>query len=465
MKNGKFQMDMCRGPLLRQIVVYTIPVMFSTLLQVMFNMADLIVVGRYGSGAALAGVGAANVAVVGLVSLINGVSTGVTILTARYFGAKNRKMLTRTVHTSIAFAVFGGIGMGLLGVAISKPLLILMNTPADVLPGACSYLRICIGGVVFTLLYSFGSGIMRGVGDSTRPLFFIFTAGIINVFLNLIFVRWCGLYESGVALATVIANVVSAFMVLRVLAGSRDSCRIKWKHLTINMPVLKEMLRIGVPAGIQTSLFCAANMIIQSALNEFGTAAVAGGMASVSLSALLTAFCSPMCQTVTAFISQNIGGKRYDRMYRSMIYCSLIGPLVAIVLIMIFLHFGESLISLYNGDPEVVSFGVRRMRVNLTYHFVAVLMDILGCCILGIGYSVTSTTISLIGACFFRIFWIFCIYYPYFNGNYEMLLACFPVSWVLTMIINAIVLCYLCRRKFPPFAVVMGGRKWWQDVR
>lgn len=448
MRIGKHQMDMTQGPLLRQMVAYSVPLVFSTILQFSFNIADMMIVGRFGSYEALAGVGASHYIVIFMLSLFSGASVGSTVVVGRFFGARNRKMVSRAVHTAAAFGGLSGLGAAVFGLCFSKLLLRLLGTPEEIIDGAATYLRIYMAGSIFIIMYNVGSSILRASGDSKRPLLFITVAGVINVILNLFFVVVCEWYEGGVAMATILSKAVAAAMVLRILVKSRDACRLKFRNLHIDFKCLKDILWIGLPTGFQSGFFHLSNMVVQSAINSFGTFAVAGSIAASNVGVFMHAVSSPMCMAAVAFISQNIGAKRYDRMYKSIFYAAAIAIGSGALLGWCGLLFREELISMYNSTPEVVDFGVQRCNITFSTYFLGAFTEISSSCLRGIGYSVLASVNTLIGACGLRIVWIWA-FFPLFPDSFGWMLTAYPVSWLITGAANSIILWYLCKKMFP----------------
>jgi len=448
MKINKYQMDMCKGPLLKQMIRYSLPLVLSTFLQYSFNIADLVVVGRLGSSKALAGVGVTTAICNFVLGLLSGGAIGATVVVGRFFGAKNRKMVSRTVHTAITFGIMSGIVAALLGLTLSRPVLQLLDTPDTILQGACTYLRIYMCGSIFFILYNIGSGILRASGDSSRPLVFITIAGIINVLLNLFFVTVCKWYEGGVAAATIISKAVSAFLVMRLLYKSRDACRVKISNLRIDSGCLKDILWIGMPAGFQASVLNLSNMVMQSATNSFGMFAVAGAHAASNIGTFLHTFTSPISSAAVAFMSQNIGGKHYDRMYKTIYYSLTIALSSALIMGTLASCFRQELIAFYNPDPEVVRMGSLRASVTLSTFFLLCFMELSCGYLRGIGYSVFATVSSLIGGCVMRLLWVWFIF-PLFPDSFVWLFVSYPVSWFLTGGTNMLVCRFLCKKKYP----------------
>ena len=351
----KYQIDMCHGSLFRQIFQFSLPLMGANIMSLMFHAADLVVLGQFASDkvrtAATAAVGATSALHVLLLVFFFGFGAGVNSITARYIGAKDHKKVSRTVHTSSALGGLAGILFALLGVLFSRTALVWMSTPADVLEKATVYLQICSLGLPFLVLYTIGAAVLRAVGDTRRPLIYITVAGLVNVLLNLFFVLVCKMDAAGVALATKISNILSAFLVLRALHKSEGSIRLIFRKLRLHWEELKEVLWIGVPAGVQGALYNFSNVFIQSAVNSLGSSVMAGNAASQSLEGIASVASGAFYQTSMSFTGQNFGGKKYKRIIRSILICLLYAVLFSIFYCGIFLLFRRPLLSLYNPDP------------------------------------------------------------------------------------------------------------------
>ena len=389
---NKYHIDMCHGPLFGQIVLFSVPLMLSGILQLLFNAADLVVIGRFASHESLAAVGATSSLTALIVNLFIGLSVGTNVLVANYYGSQNRKNVSRTVHTAIMMALVGGVLLAAIGMLLAKPLLVLMGTPDNVLMKSCLYMWIYFGGMPFIMLYNFGSAIMRAVGDTRRPLYFLMLAGVINVALNLFFV------------------------------------------LVFNMDVAG----VALPAGIQGMFFSISNITIQSSVNSFGSLAIAGNTATVSLEGFVYVGSNAFHQTVVSFAGQNLGGKQYDRIKRSIYYCIICACVVCVVLGYGFWLDGHDLIAIYNSDPEVVSWGMLRMNILFTTYFLCGIMDVISGALRGLGHSVMPAVITLLGVCVLRVFWVWLIF-P-LQPTMSNLMFSYPITWGITAIANGIYL-------------------------
>ena len=445
---SKYQVDMCHGSLLRQIFHFSLPLMGANIMALMFHAADLVVLGQFASEsvrtAATAAVGATAALNVLLLVFFFGFSAGVNSITARYIGAKEHKKVSRTVHTSIALGITGGFLFAVLGFFFSRTVLVCMGTPPDVLDKATLYLQICSIGLPFSVLYAIGSAVLRAVGDTKRPLFYITLAGVVNVLLNLFFVLVFKMDAAGVALATKLSNILSAVLVLRALHQSEGAIRLYFRKIRFHWTMLKEVLWIGIPAGIQGALYSFSNLFIQSAVNSLGSSAMAGNAASQSLEGMANVASSAYYQTAMSFTGQNLGGKKYKRIIRSILICLLYTVAFSMMCCGVFLVFGKPLLGLYNPDPTVIRWGMERLVIMMSTYFICCIMDAISGSLRGLGHSVKPTVTTIMGACGLRIFWVVMIF-PHYR-TLSSLVVSFPVSWCLTGLINGIILVYICRK-------------------
>ncbi|MBR2508984.1 MAG: MATE family efflux transporter [Lentisphaeria bacterium] len=440
----KNQMDMCHGPLLRKIIVFAVPLMLANIATMMFTAADLIVLGHFADSSAMAAVGAAPAFTTLLLNLFWGISTGVNVLVARFIGAKDKKNLSKTIHTAAAVGCYGGLFMAVLGIILTPFVLRWMAVPENIIDKSALYMRIWCMGIPFMILFSFGSSIMRSMGDTKRPFIFMIVAGIVNVLLNLFAVIVCKMDVAGVAIATTISNAVSTFLTFRYLACYGGDCAVHWKKIGVSLPLLKEMLRIGVPAGVQGMLFSVSNIIIQSTLNSFGWQAIAGSTAALSIEGIVHSTFTAFVLAVVSFVGQNHGAKKYKRIMKSIWLCmgSTIG--IAVILIVIVSIFKRPLLAIFNPDPEVIEWGCVRMNCQFVFYWLLGLMEIITGSLRGLGYSFWPTVVTLMGACVFRVIWVFTIF-PYFKSMENLMLS-YPVSWAIVSAVNGFMLFIICRR-------------------
>lgn len=437
------EIDMSTGSLLPKLIMYTIPVMISGFLQLLFNAADLVVVGKFAGSAALAQVGATTAIIHLIVNLLIGLATGTNVTIARYYGAKDKKGISETVHTTMVLAVIGGIIIGFIGVAFARPLLTKMGTPPEILDGAVLYMRIVFVGMPVSAVYNYGSAILRAVGDTRRPLYYLLAAGVMNVVLNLFFVIVCNMTVDGVALATTISQVLSMVLVVRCLMKSEGMYRMELKKLRIHKDKLFQLLRLGIPAGLQGCVFAFSNVIIQSSINTFGAAVISGNTAAASIDGFMFCAVDSFNQTATSAISQNMGARNYKRSEKVVLYCTIVTALLGAVVSLIGLVFRTPLISIYASEAEVIEHGAYRLLVLCPLYFTAGLMNMIGGVNRGLGYSVLPTVVSLIGACAFRIIWIYTIFAAV--PTLFMLYISYPISWALTAAAHYV--CYFLIKK------------------
>ena len=436
-------MDMCSGPIFPKIIRFALPLMFSGILQLLFNAADIIVVGQFSGSEALAAVGSTSSLISLLINLFIGISVGANVMAARYYGAKRTVDLQETVHTAVCMALICGFMMVFIGISAARPLLQWMGTPDDVIEHSVLYMRIYFAGMPFFTVYNFGAAILRAVGDTQRPMYYLTAAGMINVVFNLLFVIVFRMGVAGVAIATVISQGISAALVIRCLLRSEGPYRLEKDALRITGSKLRAMLQIGLPAGIQGTLINLSNVLIQSSINSFDSLAMAGGTAAGNIENFLYVSVNSISQTALSFTSQNMGAGKYKRVDRVVVQCILTVCGVALVLGGTGYFFGGEILRLYSPDPQVIAFGMERLAIMMLPYAFCGIMDAMPGCIRGIGCSIMPTVISLMGICLFRILWISTIFQRYHTLN--VLYLSYPVSWILTSSVQ--IICYLIMRK------------------
>lgn len=432
----KYEIDMCNGPLLGKILLFSLPLMLSGILQLLFNAADMIVVGRWVGSDALAAVGSTGSLVNLLVNVFIGLSVGANVLVARYYGAGQDRELSETVHTAVLTAFAGGVLLIFVGFFVSPFALELMGAPEEVLGQSVLYLRIYFIGMPAMMVYNFGSAILRAVGDTKRPLFFLTVAGVINVILNLFFIIQCHMGVAGVALATTISQCVSAVLVVICLIKTDGAYKIIVKNLKINSHKFKMMVKIGLPAGLQGALFSISNVLIQSSVNSFGSVAMAGNSAAGNLEGFVYTAMNTFHQTAVSFTGQNYGARQFKRIGKIFLYCILCVSVVGLVSGNLFYIFGEQLLHLYSPDAEVIAYGLKRMFYICTTYFLCGIMDTIVGALRGMGYSVMPMLVSLTGACIFRVIWIWTIFAK--HRTLDVLYLSYPVSWGLTALVHLV---------------------------
>lgn len=438
-----YEIDMCNGPLFGKILLFTLPLMLSGILQLLFNAADVVVVGRFAGNEALAAVGSTGSLTNLLVNLFIGLSVGANVLVARYYGGRQEEEVSQTVHTAILVSMAGGVLLAVIGIAAARPLLLLMDTPENVIEHSVLYMRIYFIGMPVMLMFNFGSAILRAIGDTRRPLFYLSIAGVINVVLNLFFVIKLQMGVAGVALATVISQCVSSTLIIRCLMQSEGCFKLYLNKLHINWDKFKKIAAIGLPAGIQGSLFSISNVLIQSSVNSFGSVAMAGNTAGSNVEGFVYTAMNSVHQTAVSFTGQNLGGKKYDRINKILLECLLFVTAIGLIMGNGAFLLGHQILGFYSSDPQVISYGLQRMSVICTFYCICGIMDVLVGSIRGLGYAVMPMIISLMGACVFRVIWIYTVFQ--WSRSLHTLYISYPISWALTAGVHAI--CFFIVRK------------------
>ena len=427
-----YRMDMTEGPHTTKIIKFTIPVMLSGILQLMFNTADVIVVGRFTGKTALAAVGSTGSLINLLVSLFMGLSIGTNVLVARYQGARDDKSVSETVHTSIALGVIGGLILLIIGIAATRPLLEMMATPEDVIDQSTIYMRILFLGMPLNLILNFGAAVLRAIGDTKRPLYYLTIAGIINLFLNIFLVTVFSLGVAGVAIATVISEGVSCALILLCLKHETGAIKLYLNKIRINPEKCIDIMKIGLPAGLQGCIFSISNVLIQSSVNSFGSTVMAGNTAASNIEGFVYVSMNSLHQTCISFTSQNFGAGKFKRIKMVLINCLVIVAITGLLLGNSAYFFGKYLLSAYNNEPEVISYGLIRLSIISTMYFLCGLMDVMVGAMRGIGYSILPMIVSLIGACGLRIVWIYTVFVQF--RTLDILFISYPVTWTITFL-------------------------------
>ena len=436
MMKGKNQ-NMLQGPLLGSIISYTIPIIMTSILQLLFNAADLVVVGRFCGSISVAAVGATGSITALIVNLFVGLSVGAGVTVAHGVGSREDEVVHRTVHTAIPMALVSGAVLTVLGILLSETLLTMMGTPANVLRLSSVYMKIYFAGITFTMVYNFAASILRAVGDTKSPLVFLTIAGVINVLLNLVFVTVLHMNVAGVALATTISQAFSAVAMVIVLMKRTDAAKLCLKKMRFYKVQMTKMIRIGLPAGIQSSLFSISNVMIQSSVNSFGDILMSGNAAAQNIEGFLYVSLNAFHQTAVNFIGQNVGAKQYSRVKKIVWTCLALAMAVGLGMGLLLYGFGESLLSIYITDSaEAIAWGLVRMKVICRFYFLCGLMDVSTGALRGLGASVSPMIISVLGVCGIRIGWIATIFQiPRFHTP-ESLYSSYIFSWSLTFLIQ-----------------------------
>lgn len=427
-----FEIDMCNGPLLGKILRFSIPLMCSGILQLLFNAADIVVVGQFTGSDALAAVGSTGPLNNLIVNIFMGLSIGSSILVARYYGAQDWKNVKDVVHTSMLVSALSGLALIAIGELLARPLLEWMGTPENVLDQAVLYMRIIFAGMPALMIYNFGAAILRAVGDTQRPLLFLLIAGVVNVALNLFFVIVCHMGVAGVALATVISQCISAFLVVLCLMRSGSSYKLYLKELHISKDKLLQIIHVGLPAGIQGAVFSISNVLIQSSINSFGSIAVAGNTAASNIEGFVYTSMNALYQASLSFTSQNIGARKLNRVVPVLARCLGAVAVVGIGLSAVIVLLGNILLGVYSSDPAVIQYGMGRITVVGVTYFLCGMMDVTCGSIRGLGYSVVPTLVSMGGACGLRILWIYTVFAM--DRTLFTLYLSYPITWGITFL-------------------------------
>lgn len=434
----KYEIDMCNGPILKKMLLFALPLMLSSILQLLFNAADIVVVGRFAGDDSLAAVGSTSSLINLLTNLFIGLSVGANVLVAKYFGAKKEAELRETVHTAMTLSLIGGVVLTIIGVVGAPIILTWMQSPPEVFSLAVIYLRVYFVGMTATMVYNFGSSILRAIGDTKRPLYYLSVAGVVNVVLNLFFVivfHW-GVF--GVGIATVISQVISAALVLRCLLREQGGIRLDLKKLGINRGKLLQIMQIGLPAGFQGMLFSLSNVVIQSSVNSFGATIVAGNSAASNIEGFVYVGMNAFYQAAISFMGQNVGAGKYNRVNKILLSAETCVIVIGSVLGMLVMIFAEPLLGLYTDSPEVVQAGTVRLGIICTTYFLCGIMDVMVGALRGLGYSIAPMIVSLLGACVFRLLWIATVFQMDRFHTIETVYISYPISWTLTFLAHVV---------------------------
>lgn len=443
MKNNKYEIDMCNGSIMDKLISFSLPLMLSSILQLMFNAVDIIVVGRFSGSQALAAVGSTTALINIFTNLFIGISLGANVLAARYYAAGRDKEMSETVHTAITLALISGVVMAFVGLIFAKGALELMGTPEDVIRLSTLYMRIYFLGMPFFMLYNYGAAILRAVGDTKRPLIFLIISGCANAVLNMTLVIIFHLGVAGVAIGTVISQMISCVLVLRCLYRSEGSYQLRFSKLTIKSAYLKPIFQVGIPAGIQSTVINFSNALLQSSVNSFGSTAMAGYTAANNVLGFLYVSVNAITQACMSFTSQNYGVGKYKRMDRVLFDCLILTVGVAGVLGGGAYLFGAQIMRIYTQDPEVIACGLEILAITTVPYFLCGIMDLFPGALRGMGYSAVPMILSVIGTVGIRIFWIFAAF-PQHRSLYFLFIS-YPGSWAATIVMQ--VICFYFVRK------------------
>lgn len=444
MKKNKYEIDMCNGTIMDKLISFSVPLILSGILQLLFNAVDIIVVGRFSGSQALAAVGSTTALINIFTNLFIGISLGANVLAARFYAAQKDKEMSETVHTAIMLALISGVVMLFVGIFFARGALELMGTPDDVIGQSTLYMRIYFAGMPFFMLYNYGAAILRAVGDTKRPLLFLIVSGVVNACLNLFLVIAFHLGVAGVAIATVTAQGISCALVLRCLQRSQASYQLRFRDLKIRGYYVQQIFQVGLPAGIQSTVINFSNALLQSSVNSFGSIAMAGYTAANNLFGFLYVSTNSITQACMSFTSQNYGVGKWKRMDRVLFDCIILSVAVMLTLGGGMYFFGPEVLKIYTTNPRVISCGMEVLTYTTLTYFLCGIMDLLPGALRGMGYSSVPMILSIIGTVGTRIVWIFGIFPN--HRSLDILFISYPVSWMITIVLQVICF-YFVRRK------------------
>ena len=447
--------DMLSGSLLDKICLFALPLAASSILQQLFNAADVAVVGRFASSQALAAVGSTSSTINLLINLFVGLSVGANVVIAQFIGRAKPKRVHEAVHTVVSIALASGAFLLVLGQFVARPILTMMNTPPDVLEMAVKYLRLYFLGMPFIMLYNFGSAILRSKGDSKRPLYCLFLGGIINVLLNLLLVIVFRMSVAGVAIATVVSNLISSSLIISFLIREEEPFRLNLKELSAKKEYIFRVVKIGAPAGLQGMVFSFSNVCIQSAINSFGSEAIAGSAAANNFEAFAFFTVSAFTQACVTFTSQNYGAQQFDRcrrVFRISLICGIISNMVMVGL---FILFRVPLLSIYSTNQQVIAYGLTRMLHALPFDWIMCGYEVSAGALRGMGRSMTPAIITIFGTCVFRLMWVFTVFEHW--RSFTVLISVYPASWTITALFMITVYLLVRRKAFGCTAYTKSG--------
>lgn len=454
--NKKYEIDMTNGTIMDKLITFSLPLMLSGILQLMFNAVDIIVVGQFSGSRPLAAVGSTSALINLFTNFFIGISLGTNVLAARFFASGKIKEMSDTVHTSILFAAISGVVMMIVGLLFSRFALELMKTPDEVIDMAALYLKIYFVGVPFFMLYNYGAAVLRAVGDTRRPLVFLVISGAVNAILNMVLVILFHLDVEGVAIATVISQMISCVLVLRCLCKTDACYQLHFSKLSINGKYLRQIFQVGVPAGIQSTVINFSNVLLQSSVNSFGPIEMAGYTAANNLLGFLYTSINAVTQACMSFTSQNYGVGKLKRMDRVLADCMILSVVVAVVLGCICYGFGPEILQIYTEDAEVIACGMEILAYTTITYFLCGWMDLFPGALRGMGYSAVPMVLSVIGTVGTRVVWIFGIF-PY-HRSLAILFISYPASWIITIILQ-VVCFYFVRRRVHRRSQALAGQE------
>lgn len=454
MKKNKYEIDMCNGTIMDKLISFSFPLMLTSILQLMFNAVDIIVVGRFSGSQSLAAVGSTTALINILTNLFIGISLGANVLAARYYAAGRDKEMSEAVHTAIFLALISGLIMAVVGVGASRFALTLMGTPDDVIDLSVLYMRIYFMGMPFFMLYNYGAAILRAVGDTKRPLFYLIAAGLANVVLDLLLVIVIPLNVAGVAVGTVASQMVSCILVLRCLYRTEGSYQLRFSRLTIKSEHLKMIFQVGVPAGIQSTVINFSNALLQSSVNSFGSTAMAGYTAANNIIGFLYSAVNAVTQACMSFTSQNYSVGKPKRMDRVLVNCIILTVSVSAAMGIGAYAFGGQLLKIYTSEADVIRCGLEVLSITTVPYFLCGIMDLFPGAMRGMGHSGVPMILSVIGTVGTRIVWVYLLF-PHHRSLYFLFIS-YPASWILTIIMQAVCF-YFVRKQCRMEMHILGG--------
>lgn len=436
---------MTEGSIMDKLISFSVPLMLTGILQLLFNAVDIIIVGRFTGSTALAAVGSTTALINMLINLFIGISIGTNVLAARYFAAKMNKELNGTVHTSVLFAIIVGVVMGIVGIVLARPALQIMDTPDDVIDQSILYMRIYFCGMPFFMVYNFCAAILRAIGDTKRPLLFLTFAGAVNALLNYVLVKFFSMGVAGVAIATVTSQFISCILVIICLTHANDApYKLEFKKLRIQWRYLRDIFKVGIPAGLQSTVINFSNALLQSSVNSFGANAMAGYTAANNVLGFLYATVNSITQACMSFMSQNLGAGKKDRLDKILRDCVILQIVVPLVLGGLAFFFSRQVLSIYTKNPVDIDYGWQIMSITTFTYFLCGMMDLIPGAMRGLGHSTVPMILSIIGTVGTRIVWIFG-FFPH-HHTLRFLFISYPGSWILTITLQVICF-YFVRRK------------------
>ena len=444
---SKNEMDMCSGSIFGKMLIFTIPLMLSSMLQLLFNAADIVVVGNFAGDNSLGAVGSTGSLVNLLTNLFIGLSVGVNVLVARYYGSGQKDNLHDTVQTAVTLSVILGIVVAIIGFIFAPIFLEWMKLEGEILRLASIYLRIYFLGMPAVMLYNFGSAILRAIGDTRRPLIFMIISGVVNIGLNLLFVIKFQMNVAGVAIATVISEAISAVLVTICLIIEDNIIHFDIHHIYINKNILLKILQIGLPAGFQGTLFSFSNVFIQSSVNSFGDIAIMGNSSAINIEGFVYVAMNAFHQAAISFVSQNVGAGKRERINKITVIALLLVSSTGLLMGTLVNYFGRELLSIYSRNPAVIEAGYIRVNIICTIYFLCGIMDVMVGSLRGLGYSTMPAIVSLMGACVFRLIWLSTVFQFSQWHTIQTIYYSYPISWILTFSVH--VICYIIvKRKY-----------------